>query len=255
MHKLILQANDIKKRFGDLNVLKGISLDVSVGDVIAIVGPSGSGKSTFLRSLNVLETIDDGSIYIDGEALAETINGEVVYPKEKELRRIRRKLGMVFQNFNLFPHMTALQNVMEGPVYTGKKDKKEAEKEAKDLLEKVGLSDKADCYPFELSGGQQQRVGIARALALDPEIICFDEPTSALDPELTGEVLGVIQKLAAAGSTMVIVTHEMNFARNVANHVVFMADGVIVEQGTPEEIFEYPQHPRTQAFLGMINRG
>lgn len=254
MNKIILQANDIKKHFGDLDVLKGISLDVSVGDVIAIVGPSGSGKSTFLRSLNVLETIDDGSIYIDGEALAETVNGEVVYPKEQELRRIRSKLGMVFQNFNLFPHMTVVQNVMEGPVYTLKKDKKEAKQESLDLLEKVGLSDKANCYPFELSGGQQQRVGIARALALDPEIICFDEPTSALDPELTGEVLNVIQKLAATGSTMIIVTHEMNFARNVANHIVFMANGVIVEQGMPQEIFENPQHPRTKAFLGMTDR-
>lgn len=251
MGNVILHAENIEKSFDSLDVLKGISLEVKKGDVVAIIGPSGSGKSTFLRCINRLERIQSGKITIDGEVMVDTVKGSVSYAAEKDIMRIRRKLGLVFQNFNLFPHMSVLHNVMEAPVHVLKKSKEEAQAKALELLSVVELSDKANNYPYELSGGQQQRVAIARALALDPEIMCFDEPTSALDPQLTGEVLRVMQKLVENGMTMLVVTHEMGFARHVANRVIFMADGVIVEQGSPEDIFENAQNLRTKTFLGI----
>jgi len=252
---LILRAENIEKSFGELKVLKGVSLSVSKGDVVAIIGPSGSGKSTLLRCINRLEDIEGGSIYIDGKPMVTTEPGKKpVYAPERELKALRRRLGMVFQSFNLFPHKNVLQNIIEAPTQVKKIPKAEAEKRAMELLAKVELADKARAYPCELSGWQQQRVAIARALAMDPEVLCFDEPTSALDPQLTGEVLRVMQKLAADGMTMLVVTHEMGFARNVANHVVFMNDGVIVEQGTPKEVLEQSGNPRLRAFLGMARQ-
>ncbi len=249
---MILRAENIEKSFGELGVLKGISLSVKKGDVVAIIGPSGSGKSTFLRCVNYLEEIQSGSIFIDGEPMVTTKPGKrPVYAPERELKALRRRLGMVFQSFNLFPHKNVIQNLIEAPTQVNKIPKAEAEKKAEELLAKVELSDKACAYPCELSGGQQQRVAIARALAMDPEVLCFDEPTSALDPQLTGEVLRVMQKLAADGMTMLVVTHEMGFARDVANHVVFMNDGVIVEEGTPQEVFVNSNNPRLRSFLGM----
>ena len=254
MENVILRAENIYKRFGALGVLKGVNVEVSKGDVVAVIGPSGSGKSTFLRCVNRLEKIEQGKITVDGEVMVDTKDGKAVYAPEKEVRRIRSRLGMVFQSFNLFRHMTALQNVMEAPVRVKKMPKADAKKRALELLEKVGLADKAGAYPCELSGGQQQRVAIARALAMDPEILCFDEPTSALDPQLTGEVLRVMQQLAQDGMTMLVVTHEIGFARNVANRVIFMLDGEIVEEGAPEKVLGTPEHPRLQAFLGMVDR-
>ena len=254
MENVILRAENIQKNFGQLKVLKGVNVEVSKGDVVAIIGPSGSGKSTFLRCVNRLEKIEQGKITVDGEIMVDTKDGKAVYAPEKEVRRIRSRLGMVFQSFNLFRHMTALQNVMEAPVRVKKMPKADAKKRALELLEKVGLADKAGAYPCELSGGQQQRVAIARALAMDPEILCFDEPTSALDPQLTGEVLRVMQQLAQDGMTMLVVTHEIGFARNVANRVIFMLDGEIVEEGAPEKVLGTPEHPRLQAFLGMVDR-
>jgi len=251
---VILQAENIHKKFGDLEVLKGISVEVSKGDVVAILGPSGSGKSTFLRCINYLERIERGRIAVDGDIMVDTVKERAVYAPEKEIRRIRSRLGMVFQSFNLFRHMTALQNVMEAPLRVRKLSKADAQARARELLAKVELSDKADAYPCELSGGQQQRVAIARALAMDPEILCFDEPTSALDPQLTGEVLRVMQRLAQDGMTMLVVTHEIGFARNVANHVIFMADGVILEEGAPADVLDNPAHPRSRAFLGMAGQ-
>ena len=249
---MILRAENIEKSFGELGVLKGISLSVKKGDVVAIIGPSGSGKSTFLRCLNYLEEIQSGSIFIDGEPMVTTSPGKrPVYAPEKELKALRRRLGMVFQSFNLFPHKNVIQNLIEAPTQVNRVPKAEAEKKAEELLAKVELSDKARAYPCELSGGQQQRVAIARALAMDPEVLCFDEPTSALDPQLTGEVLRVMQKLAADGMTMLVVTHEMGFAKDVANHVVFMNDGVIVEEGTPQDVFVHSSNPRLRSFLGM----
>ncbi|MGI6192460.1 MAG: amino acid ABC transporter ATP-binding protein [Christensenellales bacterium] len=252
---MILRAENIEKSFGELKVLNGISLSVNKGDVVAIIGPSGSGKSTFLRCVNYLEEIQGGSIYVDDQPMVVTEPGKrPVYAPERELKTLRGRLGMVFQSFNLFPHMNVLQNVIEAPTQVKKVPKAKAEEKALELLAKVELSDKAHAYPCELSGGQQQRVAIARALAMDPEVLCFDEPTSALDPQLTGEVLRVMQKLASDGMTMLVVTHEMGFARNVANHVVFMNDGVIVEQGTPEDVFERSENPRLRAFLGMAQQ-
>lgn len=245
---MMLKAEGIVKNFGKLEVLKSISVEVQKGEVVAIIGPSGSGKSTFLRCLNHLEKVDAGSISIDGEFIVE--NG--VYRSETEIRRIGLKTGMVFQSFNLFPHMTVLRNVTEAPMVVGKENKETAVQRARELLEKVGLSQKADAYPSQLSGGQKQRVAIARALAMNPEILLFDEPTSALDPELTGEVLNVMKQLARENSTMIVVTHEMGFAREVADKVIFMDDGIIVEQGTPEEVFEHAQSERTQGFLQSI---
>ena len=254
MGNVILQAENIHKRFGGLEVLKGISVEVSKGDVVAILGPSGSGKSTFLRCINYLERIEKGRIAVDGDVMVDTGKEKAVYAPEKDIRRIRSRLGMVFQSFNLFRHMTALQNVMEAPMRVKKLSRADAQAKARELLAKVELSDKADAYPCELSGGQQQRVAIARALAMDPEILCFDEPTSALDPQLTGEVLRVMQRLAQDGMTMLVVTHEIGFARNVANHVIFMADGVILEEGVPADVLDAPAHPRIQAFLGMAGQ-
>ena len=244
----VLKAENIKKKFGKLEVLRGIDLTVNEGEVVAIIGPSGSGKSTFLRCLNKLERIDEGNIYLYDDAIAE--NG--VYKDEKELRPILKKMGMVFQQFNLFPHKSVLENIIEAPTVVNKMDKESAIKEADDLLREVGLTEKRDYYPCQLSGGQQQRVAIARALAMKPQLMLFDEPTSALDPELTGEVLAVIKKLAAQKNTMIVVTHEMGFAREVATRVIFMDGGVIVEEGTPEEVLVNPKNERTVQFLERV---
>ena len=241
----MLTATNVYKGFNGLGVLKGISLTVRRGEVVALIGPSGSGKSTFLRCLNQLETVDQGDIRL--EDLTMVSGG--IYSDDATLRQITLRMGMVFQQFNLFPHMSVLQNVIDAPVRVKKMPKKQAVEKAKALLEKVGLSDKADQYPYQLSGGQQQRVAIARALCMDPEILCFDEPTSALDPELTQEVLSVMRDLAREDMTMVVVTHEMGFAREVADRVVFMEGGVIVEEGPPEQLFN-SQNPRTRQFIG-----
>lgn len=249
----MLQALDIWKRFGHLEVLKGVSLQVNKGEVISIIGPSGSGKSTFLRCLNRLETIDSGYIDIEGDVMVENdSNNRAKYRDEKDIARLQRKLGMVFQNFNLFPHKSVTQNLTLAPTLVQGVALKEAEENARMLLEKVGLSHKAQQYPFELSGGQQQRVAIARALAMNPDILCFDEPTSALDPELTGEVLRVIRDLALEHRTMIVVTHEIGFAREVSDRVIFMDDGLIVEQGTPDEVLSHPRQERTQSFLSTV---
>ena len=241
-----IKATNIWKKFNNLEVLKGIDLEVNEGEVVAVIGPSGGGKSTLLRCLNKLETIDKGSITIDGEELCRETSGG------NDVRRIACKMGMVFQQFNLFPHMTVLENLIEAPVNVQKRDKAEVIKEAEVLLAKVGLSDKRDVYPRKLSGGQQQRVAIARALAMKPAIMLFDEPTSSLDPELTGEVLRAMRELADEKMTMVVVTHEMGFAREVATKVVFMADGHVQEQGSPEEIFINPKNERLKSFLKVI---
>lgn len=244
----VLRAENIKKKFGKLEVLRGIDLTVNEGEVVAIIGPSGSGKSTFLRCLNKLERIDEGNIYLYDDAIAE--NG--TYKDDKELRPILKKMGMVFQQFNLFPHKSVLENIIEAPTVVNKMDKESAIKEAEELLREVGLTEKRDYYPCQLSGGQQQRVAIARALAMRPQLMLFDEPTSALDPELTGEVLAVIKKLAAQKNTMIVVTHEMGFAREVATRVIFMDGGVIVEEGTPEEVLVNPKNERTVQFLERV---
>lgn len=247
-----IKATNIWKKFNNLEVLKGIDLEVNEGEVVAVIGPSGGGKSTLLRCLNKLETIDKGSITIDGEKLCRETSGGTEYVKNNDVRRIACKMGMVFQQFNLFPHMTVLENLIEAPVNVQKRDKAEVIKEAEVLLAKVGLSEKRDVYPRKLSGGQQQRVAIARALAMKPAIMLFDEPTSSLDPELTGEVLRTMRELADEKMTMVVVTHEMGFAREVATKVVFMADGHVQEQGSPEEIFVNPQNERLKSFLKVI---
>lgn len=240
----MIEAKNVTKRFGDLTVFENLSVNVSKGEVLVIIGPSGSGKSTFLRCLNHLETINEGKIIIEDEELKE--NDKAL------IRRITTKMGMVFQNFNLFPHMTAIQNVMEAPITVKKEDKKVVEERAKKLLTKVGLADKMDYYPSKLSGGQKQRVAIARALAMEPDIMLFDEPTSALDPELVGEVLNVMKELASEGMTMVVVTHEMGFAKDVADRVIFMDGGKIVEEGTPGEMFTNPAEDRTREFLKKV---
>ncbi len=245
---VVLKAKGVKKTFGKLEVIKDIDLEVNKSDVVAIIGPSGSGKSTFLRCLNKLEQADDGDIFLYDDAIAE--NG--VYKSDKELRPLLKKMGMVFQQFNLFPHKSVLENIIEAPVCVNKEDKNEAIEYAKKLLDEVGLSEKINSYPCELSGGQQQRVAIARALAMKPDLILFDEPTSALDPELTGEVLNVMKKLAKKQMTMIVVTHEMGFAREVANKVVFMDGGYIIEQGTPEEVLVNPKNERTKQFLQHV---
>jgi polar amino acid transport system ATP-binding protein len=235
-----------------LEVLKGIDLEVNEGEVVAVIGPSGGGKSTLLRCLNKLETIEKGTIIIDGETLAkETANG-AEYASLEDTRRIVCKMGMVFQQFNLFPHMTVLENLIEAPVQVQKRNKEEVIKEAEALLEKVGLSEKRDVYPRKLSGGQQQRVAIARALAMKPAIMLFDEPTSALDPELTGEVLRTMRELAEEKMTMVVVTHEMGFAREVGDRVIFLYEGNILEEGTPDDIFFHAKEERTKSFLSKI---
>ena len=247
----LLEMNHIKKEFGDLEVLKDISLTVNEGEVLSIIGPSGSGKSTLLRCATMLETIDDGEIIYLGEKAAVSKNGKAEYAKASELKRIHGYFGLVFQNFNLFPHYSVIQNITDAPLRVQKRNKDEVFQEAKELLQKMGLSDKADVYPHQLSGGQQQRVSIARALAMKPKILFFDEPTSALDPELTGEILKIIKDLAAEKMTMVIVTHEMNFAKNVSDYVIFMDKGVIAEEGTPEEVFN-SDNQRMKEFLGKF---
>lgn len=239
----MIYVKDLHKSFGELEVLKGIDEHISVGEVIAVIGPSGSGKSTFLRCLNLLEKPTGGTITIDGEVITD---GKI------NINHIREKMGMVFQQFNLFPHLSVLSNITLSPIKVKKMNKDEAEKLAYSLLEKVGLKDKALSYPGQLSGGQKQRIAIARALAMNPEIMLFDEPTSALDPEMVGEVLDVMKSLAKEGMTMVVVTHEMGFAREVADRVLFMDGGVIAESGTPEQIFTNPQNPRTQSFLSKV---
>lgn len=239
----MIQVQDIHKSFGKLEVIKGVSFDVNKGEVVCIIGPSGSGKSTILRCINGLETYQRGAILIEGVK---------VDPADRSITSIRTQVSMVFQRFNLFPHRTALENVMEGPVFVKKVSRAEARDEAAELLDKVGLGDKLGAYPGKLSGGQQQRVAIARALAMNPKAILFDEPTSALDPELVGEVLAVMRDVAAEGMTMVVVTHEMEFARAVADRVLFLEGGAIVEQGSPQEVLRNPQHPRTQDFLHRV---
>jgi polar amino acid transport system ATP-binding protein len=247
---MILEMNNIKKSFAELGVLKDISLSVDKGEVVSIIGPSGSGKSTLLRCATFLETIDSGEIkYMDKAAAWTGEDGTAEYLPAPELRRVKNWYGLVFQQFNLFPHYTVMKNVADAPINVQKRPKQEVLEEGKALLEKMGLADKADAYPCQLSGGQQQRVAIARALAMNPAILFFDEPTSALDPELTGEVLKVIRKLADEKMTMVIVTHEMAFARAVSDRVIFMDGGVIVEQGDPEKVLGNPEEERTQQFL------
>ena len=244
----ILQAEQIRKSFDGNEVLKGISISVNKGEVLAIIGPSGSGKSTFLRCVTQLETVDSGAITLCGETLVKNgPDGKAVYADKATCSRIGLRIGLVFQNFNLFPHIT------EAPVRVLGKKREEAETTARELLKKMNLADKADAYPYQLSGGQQQRVSIARALAMEPEILFFDEPTSALDPELTGEILKVIRELAAEHMTMVVVTHEMKFAHDVADYVVFMDDGTIVEQGKPEQLFDSSTNERTRAFLARYH--
>ena len=246
----ILRMEHIKKSFDGLEVLKDISLTVKEGEVLAIIGPSGSGKSTIMRCAVMLETIDGGEIeYVGGKAAWTDDAGVVHYADNASLKEIRRDYGMVFQNFHLFPHYSVLKNVMDAPIRVQKRDRAEVEKEARALLDKMGLADKADAYPYQLSGGQQQRVSIARALAMKPKILFFDEPTSALDPELTGEVLKVIRGLAEKNTTMVIVTHEMQFARDVSDKVLFLDKGTVAEYGTPEQVFEHPREERTKQFL------
>lgn len=246
----ILEIKNLKKSFDNLEVLRGVSLEVNEGQVVAVIGPSGSGKSTLLRCATFLETIDSGELIYLGEKAATTgPEGKAVYAHPADLRRIRHYVGLVFQNFNLFPHFSVLRNITEAPIHVRGLSPEEARTEAEKLLTKIGLMDKADAYPYQLSGGQSQRVAIARALAMKPDILFFDEPTSALDPELTGEVLKVIRQLAAERMTMLVVTHEMAFARDVADRVIFMDKGQVVEEGTAKQIFGDPENERTRNFL------
>ena len=245
----MIQITNIHKAFGSNQVLKGIDLTIHKGKVVVILGPSGSGKTTFLRCLNALEIPDQGVIAFDDGSLTVDF---ATKPKKKALLALQRKSGMVFQSYNLFPHKTAIENLMLGPTVVQGRSKAQAREQALALLDKVGLSDKADLYPFQLSGGQQQRIGIARALAIEPSLLLFDEPTSALDPELVQDVLGTMKQLASEGWTMVVVTHEINFARDVADHVVLIEDGQVVEEGSAEQMFELSTHPRTQGFLQRI---
>ena len=249
----ILEINHIRKSFGDLKVLDDISLSVEEGQVVSIIGPSGSGKSTLLRCATLLETMDGGDLAYLGKYAAREQGGKSVYASPAELKEIRSSFGLVFQNFNLFPHYSVMKNIIEAPMLIQRRPKDQVVAEARELLRKMGLSDKESAYPYQLSGGQQQRVSIARALAMKPKMLFFDEPTSALDPELTGEILKVIRDLAAEDMTMVIVTHEMSFARDVSDHVIFMDGGVIVEQGKPEDIINNPQQERTIHFLSRFN--
>jgi len=247
---VMISAQNIHKGFGGVPVLRGVSLELARGEVVAIIGPSGSGKSTFLRCLNHLETIDSGAITVEGQSLATTdAAGQAQYVPDAQIRQIGRKMGMVFQSFNLFPHLTVLENIIEAPLIVKGLKREQVVPQAEALLKKVGLSEKRDAYPNRLSGGQKQRVAIARALAMEPDILLFDEPTSALDPELTGEVLRTMRELAQEHMTMLVVTHEMGFAREVANRVVFMDQGDIVEQGPAAAFFANPQQARTRAFL------
>jgi polar amino acid transport system ATP-binding protein len=253
MNTLMVEAQQVHKSFGANEVLKGIDFEVATGQVVCLLGPSGSGKSTFLRCINHLEKINAGRLYVDGDLVGYRQQGDKLYElPEKEVARKRTEIGMVFQHFNLFPHMTALGNVMEAPTRVKREPKDEVRARAMDLLAKVGLADRAKAYPRQLSGGQQQRVAIARALAMRPKLMLFDEPTSALDPELVGDVLAVMRDLARSGMTMIVVTHEIGFAREVADTVVFMDGGVVVESGPPSEVISNPQHKRTQTFLSQV---
>jgi polar amino acid transport system ATP-binding protein len=249
----MVKAEGVHKRFGRLEVLKGISLEVQPGEVVCILGPSGSGKSTFLRCINHLEKIDAGRLWVDGRLVGYRQAGDKIYElRDSEICRDRAEIGMVFQGFNLFGHMTALENVVEAPVHVKRVPRAEARARAREVLERVGLSDKLDSYPSQLSGGQQQRVAIARALAMQPKLMLFDEPTSALDPELVGDVLDVMRQLANNGMTMIVVTHEIGFAREVGDNVVFMDGGVVVETGNPREVLANPRQERTRAFLSKV---
>ncbi|GAA2438035.1 amino acid ABC transporter ATP-binding protein [Streptomyces glaucus] len=250
---VMVDIRSVHKSFGSLDVLKGVDLTVRTGEVTVILGPSGSGKSTLLRAVNHLEKVDRGAITVDGALVGYRRSGDRLHElREREVLRQRTRIGFVFQNFNLFPHLTVLDNITEAPVSVLKRPRKQAAEHARLLLDRVGLADKAGAYPRQLSGGQQQRVAIARALALEPKLLLFDEPTSALDPELVGEVLDVIRDLAARGTTMIVVTHEIGFAREVADTVVFMDDGRIVEQGAPGDVLDRPRHDRTRAFLSKV---
>lgn len=250
----LLEVKNLKKSFGDLEVLKDITMTVGEGEVVSVLGPSGSGKSTFLRCISMLETIDGGSMTYCGKPAVSEKDGKPVYVSKEELKEIKHSFGLVFQNFNLFPHYTVLKNITDAPINVLKRNKDEVMKEAQELLKKMGLSEKGDFYPYQLSGGQQQRVAIARALAMKPKMIFFDEPTSALDPELTAEILKVLKELAAEKMTMVIVTHEIDFARSVSSHVIFMDGGVILEQGKPQDVIDNPSNERTRAFLKKLEQ-
>ena len=253
MSEPMVRSEGVHKSFGRLEVLKGISLEVQPREVMCLLGPSGSGKSTFLRCINHLENIDAGRLWVDGELVGYREAGDKLHElRDKEVARKRTEIGMVFQRFNLFPHMTALENVIEAPIRVKGTNKAMANATARELLDRVGLGDKVDVYPSQLSGGQQQRVAIARALAMEPKLMLFDEPTSALDPELVGDVLDVMRGLARDGMTMVVVTHEIGFAREAGDTVVFMDDGAVVESGSPGEVFDNPQHERTRAFLSKV---
>jgi len=247
--KELLQINGLKKSFGELEVLKNISLSVREGEVVSILGPSGSGKSTLLRCATLLETMDDGDLIYDGLAAAKSEGGKAVYSSKADIKKVKEKFGLVFQSFNLFPHYSVMKNVCDAPIHVQKRDKAEVEETARELLKKVGLGEKGDAYPSQLSGGQCQRVAIARALAMKPKMLFFDEPTSALDPEITAEILKLLKNLAEEKMTMVIVTHEISFARNVSDRVVFMDGGLIVEEGKPEDVIDNPSNERTKAFL------
>lgn len=250
---LMVDARAVRKSFGPNEVLKGITLQVEQGQVLCLLGPSGSGKSTFLRCINHLETINGGRLYVEGELMGFREGADAIYEmKPNAIAKQRSEIGMVFQRFNLFPHLTAIENVIEAPIGVKKRSKADATKKALELLASVGLSDKADHYPSQLSGGQQQRVAIARALAMEPKLMLFDEPTSALDPELVGDVLDVMRILAKSGMTMIVVTHEIGFAREVADRVVFMDSGVVVEEGTPAQVLDKPQNERTKAFISSV---
>jgi polar amino acid transport system ATP-binding protein len=249
----MIEIRDVHKSFGQHEVLKGVSLRVGAGEVAVVLGPSGSGKSTLLRSVNHLEKVDRGQIRVDGELIGYRRRGDKLYElKERDVLKQRSAIGFVFQNFNLFPHLTVVDNIAEAPVATGRLTRDLARAKALELLDRVGLAEKASSYPRQLSGGQQQRVAIARALALDPKVVLFDEPTSALDPELVGEVLDVMKDLARSGTTMIVVTHEIGFAREVADTVVFMDDGVVLEQGPPADVLDRPSHERTRSFLSKV---
>ncbi len=250
----LLEINNIKKTFDDLEVLKDISVSVEEGEVVSILGPSGSGKSTLLRCATLLETMDAGSLKYGDNYVCENVDGKSVYASKAKIKKVKNYFGLVFQNFNLFPHYTVMKNLCDAPINVQKRNKKEVEKEALSLLDRMGIADKADYYPCQLSGGQQQRVAIARALAMNPKILFFDEPTSALDPELTSEILKVLRLLASEKMTMVIVTHEIDFARNVSDRVVFMDEGYIVEQGKPEDVIDNPKNDRVRAFLSKLSK-
>ncbi|MBR4224095.1 MAG: amino acid ABC transporter ATP-binding protein [Oscillospiraceae bacterium] len=249
----MLEVKNVKKSFDGNEVLKDISMTVEKGEVISILGPSGSGKTTFLRCMTMLETVDSGEIAYSGEKAVTTVDGKAVYASKADMRRIKTYFGLVFQSFELFPHFSVMGNITDAPIHVMKRPRDEVEKEARELLKKLGLSERADHYPYQLSGGQKQRVAIARALAMDPQMIFFDEPTSALDPELTAEILKVLRELAAEKMTMVIVTHEIAFARAVSDRVIFMDGGVIIEQGSPADVIDHPSNERTRAFLKKMS--